>query len=80
MHERIEINLDVMGGKPVIRGTCVPVEILLRASLGAGMTPEEIIADQPRLTAEEDIRAAHGHDVVFMSENAPRSYGLVAGS
>ena len=39
MHERIEINPEIMGGKPVIRGTRVPVEIVLR-KLGAGMTPE----------------------------------------
>jgi uncharacterized protein (DUF433 family) len=29
-HERIEINPAIMGGKPVIRGTRVPVEIVLR--------------------------------------------------
>jgi uncharacterized protein (DUF433 family) len=33
-HERIEINPGIMGGKPVIRGTRVPVEIVLR-KLGA---------------------------------------------
>ena len=55
-HERIEINPEIMGGKPVIRGTRVPVEIVLR-KLGAGMSHEAIIADQPRLTTE-DIRAA----------------------
>jgi uncharacterized protein (DUF433 family) len=55
-HERIEINPEAMGGKPVIRGTRVPVEIILR-KLGAGMTPEAIIADHPRLTVD-DIRAA----------------------
>ena len=55
-HERIEMNPDVMGGKPVIRGTRVPVEIVLR-KLGAGMTSEAIIADDPRLTVE-DTRAA----------------------
>ncbi len=27
-HERIEINPEIMGGKPVIRGTRVPVELL----------------------------------------------------
>jgi uncharacterized protein (DUF433 family) len=43
-HERIEINPEIMGGKPVIRGTRVPVEIVLR-KLGAGMTHEAIIAD-----------------------------------
>ena len=55
-HERIELIPEVMGGKPVIRGTRVPVEIILR-KLGAGMTLEAIIADHPRLTAE-DVRAA----------------------
>ena len=55
MHERIEINPLIMGGKPVIRGTRAPVETVLR-KLGAGLTPEAIVADHPRLTPE-DIRA-----------------------
>jgi uncharacterized protein (DUF433 family) len=55
-HERIEINREILGGKPVIRGTRVPVEIVLR-KLGAGMTAEDIIRDHPRLTPD-DIRAA----------------------
>ncbi|MFH1793478.1 MAG: DUF433 domain-containing protein [Pseudomonadota bacterium] len=54
-HQRIDINPDIMGGKPVIRGTRVPVEVVLR-KLGAGMSPESILADHPRLTLE-DIRA-----------------------
>jgi uncharacterized protein (DUF433 family) len=33
-HERIEMNPEVMGGKPVIRGTRVPVEIVLRKQGG----------------------------------------------
>jgi uncharacterized protein (DUF433 family) len=55
-HERIEINPEIMGGKPVIRGTRVPVELVLR-KLGAGMAPEEVIADHRRLVID-DIRAA----------------------
>jgi uncharacterized protein (DUF433 family) len=55
-YERIEINPDIMAGKPVIRGTRVPVELVLR-KLGAGMPPEAILADHPRLT-HDDIRAA----------------------
>jgi uncharacterized protein (DUF433 family) len=55
-HERIEMNPEIMGGKPVICGTRVPVEMILR-KLGAGMTSEAIVADHPRLTLE-DIRAA----------------------
>jgi uncharacterized protein (DUF433 family) len=53
--ERIEINPGVMAGKPVIRGTRIPVALVLR-KLGAGMPPEAITADHPRLTLE-DIRA-----------------------
>ncbi|MDB5533701.1 MAG: hypothetical protein JWO28_2016, partial [Hyphomicrobiales bacterium] len=36
-HERIEMNPDVMGGKPVVRGTRVPIELILR-KLGAGLS------------------------------------------
>jgi uncharacterized protein (DUF433 family) len=54
-YERIEMNPDVMDGKPVVRGTRVPVALVLR-KLGAGMSPEAILVDQPRLTLE-DIRA-----------------------
>ena len=64
-HERIEMNPEIMGGKPVVRGTRIPVELVLR-KLGAGMTPDAILTDHPRLTLE-DIRAARppqqiGHD------------------
>lgn len=55
-HEaRIEINPDVMNGKPVIRGTRIPLELIFR-KLGAGLSPQAIVADYPRLTLE-DIRA-----------------------
>jgi uncharacterized protein (DUF433 family) len=54
-HERVEINPRIMGGKPVIRGTRIPVELILR-KLGASMSPEAILADHPRLTLE-DVRA-----------------------
>ena len=55
-HERIEINPEIMAGKPVIRGTRIPVETILR-KLGAGMATEAILADHPRLT-HQDILAA----------------------
>ena len=54
--ERIEINPDIMNGKPVIRGTRVPVELILR-KLGAGLSPEAILREHPRLTPV-DICAA----------------------
>jgi uncharacterized protein (DUF433 family) len=55
-HPRIEINPAVMVGKPVIRGTRIPVELILR-KLAAQVPVAEILRDYPRLT-EEDIRAA----------------------
>jgi uncharacterized protein (DUF433 family) len=55
-HERVESSQRIMGGKPVIRGTRIPVELILR-KFRAGMAPEAIIADHPRLT-QEDVLAA----------------------
>jgi uncharacterized protein (DUF433 family) len=60
-YERIEIEQDIMDGKPVIRGTRVPVELIIR-KLGAGMSAELILMDHPRLTLE-DIRAAQAFAV-----------------
>ncbi|MBI3514040.1 MAG: DUF433 domain-containing protein [Proteobacteria bacterium] len=65
-HERIEINPDVMGGKPVIRGTRVPVELVLR-KLGAGVTVDAVLADHPRLTAD-DIRAAQAFAADYLAD------------
>jgi uncharacterized protein (DUF433 family) len=65
-HPRIEINPEVMGGKPVIRGTRVPVELILR-KLGAGMTAEAIIADHPRLSLE-DIQAAQAFAADYIAD------------
>lgn len=57
--ERIQISPDVMFGKPVIRGTRVPVELVLR-KLAAGQDPREILRQHPRLTLE-DVRAAQAY-------------------
>jgi uncharacterized protein (DUF433 family) len=56
MNERIEINPGVMQGKPVIRGTRVPVELLLR-KLAEGAMIADLLDAYPRLSAE-DILAA----------------------
>ncbi|HVT60536.1 MAG TPA: DUF433 domain-containing protein [Thermoanaerobaculia bacterium] len=54
--DRIEMDPKVMLGKPVIRGTRIPVELLLR-KLGEGATEEDLLDAYPRLK-REDIRAA----------------------
>ena len=55
-YEKIEINPNIMFGKPVIKGTRITVEQILR-KLAGGMTVEEIITDHPHLR-KEDILAA----------------------
>jgi len=54
--DRIEVNPAVLAGKPVIRGTRIPVEILLR-KLAEGATEADLLDAYPRLT-REDIQAA----------------------
>ena len=54
--DRIEINPKVMLGKPVIRGTRVPVELILR-KLSEGAAEADLLDAYPRLT-REDIQAA----------------------
>jgi uncharacterized protein (DUF433 family) len=56
IHERISVDPKIMFGKPVIKGTRVPVELILR-KIAEGMTSDEILVHHPHLTAE-DIRAA----------------------
>lgn len=56
---RIETNPKVMQGKPVIRGTRIPVELILR-KLSEGASEEDLLDAYPRLTSE-DIRAAIGY-------------------
>lgn len=65
-HERIDINPEIMGGKPVIRGTRIPVETVLR-KLGAGLTFDAIPADHPRLT-HEDILAAQAFAADYLAD------------
>lgn len=54
--DRIEINPLVMLGKPVVRGTRIPVELLLR-KLSEGASEADLLDAYPRLT-REDIHAA----------------------
>jgi uncharacterized protein (DUF433 family) len=65
-HERIEVNPGIMDGKPVIRSTRVPVELVLR-KLGAGMSIEAILADHPRLT-QDDMRAAQAFAADYLAD------------
>lgn len=52
---RIIANREILGGKPIIRGTRISVEFILKL-LASGATEDEIIQDYPHLS-KDDIRA-----------------------
>ena len=54
--QRIILAPNIMVGKPVVRGTRIPVELIVRM-LAQGMTEDDILAEYPRLRTE-DIRAS----------------------
>jgi len=54
--ERIEINPKVMMGKPVIKGTRIPVHVVLNL-LAEGYTEKQVQKEYPDIT-KEDIFAA----------------------
>jgi len=60
----IECRPDVMLGKPVFKGTRIPVELVLR-KLGEGATEAEVLEAYPRLTRDH-LQAAvlYAADVV----------------
>ena len=67
--DRIEIDPDIMLGKPVIRGTRVPVELVLR-KLSEGATEAELVDAYPRLTSGDVLAAlAYAADAVAHEEN-----------
>lgn len=68
-HRRIDVNPAVMQGKPVIRGTRIPVELILR-KLGEGASEGDLLDAYPNLTSD-DIRAAMSYaaDTIAHEEN-----------
>lgn len=55
-HDRVNINPEIMLGKPVIKGTRIPVELIVR-KIGEGASVEELLDAYPNI-AREDIQAA----------------------
>jgi uncharacterized protein (DUF433 family) len=79
--DRIDINPEVMLGKPVIRGTRIPVELILR-KLSDGASDADLVDAYPQLT-REDIQAAIRYaadalaheEVVFIGTGTGRHEG-----
>ena len=57
--DRIVVNSEVLGGKPVIRGTRISVEFVLEL-FASGMSEDEILEDYPHVT-HEDLHACLRH-------------------
>ena len=54
--DRIEIDPRVCNGKPVIKGTRIPVSVILEL-VATGVSWVEVLSDYPELK-QEDIQAA----------------------
>lgn len=59
--DRITIDPKILSGKPVFKGTRIPISIVLRM-LRDGATFQKIMEEYPRLT-EEDIKVALDYSV-----------------
>ena len=58
MASRITVNPEILAGKPIIRGTRIPVYLILQL-LEAGKSIQEIVSDYPELNAQDVKSAIH---------------------
>jgi uncharacterized protein (DUF433 family) len=68
LHPRIKRDPAIMMGKPVIAGTRITVEHVLRL-LGAGDTVDQILRDHPQL-CDADIRAAQAYAADYLAHES----------
>ena len=68
LRERIVQDANILVGKPVVRGTRIPVELVL-GRLAANPDLNELLQDYPRLTVD-DVRACleYASDLVARQE------------
>lgn len=68
LRDRIDINPEILVGKPIIRGTRIAVEFVLDL-LGQGWAEAKIIENYPQLT-REDILAALQYTTALLKEES----------
>lgn len=62
--DRITANPEIFGGKPIVRGMRISVELIL-SLLAQGVLTEEILADYPDLEPEDVLACiAYAHAVI----------------
>lgn len=64
--DHIESNPNILLGKPIIKGTRIAVELILR-KLSEGATEADILKSYPGLT-KEDIQAALSYSAEVVSK------------
>ena len=68
MNERIVSDINICGGEPCVKGTRIPVRIIL-SHLASGETHVDVLRQFPKLT-EEDIRASLEYAAFLASARA----------
>jgi uncharacterized protein (DUF433 family) len=76
MNDRIVIDPEIQHGKPVIRGTRVPVARLL-GGLAGGMTTEEVMREYD--VSEADVLAALSYAAELLDADVFRPLPVPAG-
>ncbi len=64
--DRIEVNPEILVGKPIIKGTRISVEFILEL-LANGWETEQILKNYPQLS-KEDILAAIEYSLEVLKE------------
>ncbi len=63
--DRIIQDPEIMVGKPVVKGTRIPVELVLAKLAYSGLDLDELFADYPRLTID-DVKACLEYAMVMV--------------
>ncbi len=64
MNDRIAINPDVLGGKPVIKGTRMSVEFVV-GLLAQGWSVEDVLGEYDHITREDVLAClAYAHQLL----------------
>ncbi len=61
--KRIISNPEIMLGKPIIKGTRITVELILR-KIAEGMAIDDLLEAYPQLT-QEDVLAATSYSMIY---------------
>jgi uncharacterized protein (DUF433 family) len=70
-HERIVQDPGIMVGKPVVKGTRIPVEVVL-AYLARNPNFDDLFADYPRLTMD-DVKACFAYARAIVEKRRRRA-------